>query len=57
MSLVTGNQGAKIGVAAEIAEGAPKEQQQVQLMRHHAMHRKMRFQKRQRSYKPGCSSG
>ena len=24
MSLVTGNQGAKIGVAAEIAEGAPR---------------------------------
>ena len=57
MSLVTSNQGAKIGVAAEIAEGAPREQQQVKLMRHHAMHRKMRFQKRQRSYKPGCSSG
>ena len=46
MSLVTSNQGAKIGVAAEIAEGAPREQQQVQLMRHHAMHKKMRFQKR-----------
>jgi hypothetical protein len=57
MSLVTSNQGAKLGVAAEIAEGAPREQQQVQLMRHHAMHRKMRFQKRQRSYEPGCSSG
>ena len=57
MSLVTSNQGAKIGVAAEIAEGTPREQQQVQLMRHHAMHRKLRFQKRQRSYEPGCSRG